>query len=208
MLSRGLIGGPWQKGTTSAGDFRAHSPRFQGSNLDANLALVEALGRVAQAKGITVAQLAIAWVAAQGKDIVPLVGARRRDRLAESLGAVAVTLSADDMAAIERAVPKGAAAGSRSKRLERIASDLRSVRLSRAIGHGQAVVKKRRFEHMQLNGVIGDPFRRLANLRGPSNKFLIHAQPPGHCLILRRCASHIEPAPVMRRRRRGLHSTL
>ena len=113
VLSRGLISGHWQKANLSPGDFRAHSPRFQGGNIDANLALVEALRRFAQAKGITVAQLAIAWVAAQGKDIVPLVGARRRDRLAESLGALRVTLAPEDLAAIERAVPKGAAAGSR-----------------------------------------------------------------------------------------------
>ena len=73
----------------------------------------EALRRVADAKGITVAQAAIAWVAAQGADILPLIGARRRDRLAEALGAVDVTLSLQDIAAIERAVPKGAAAGSR-----------------------------------------------------------------------------------------------
>ncbi len=113
VLSRGLISGHWQKRTMAPGDFRAHAPRFQGENVDANLALVEALRKIAGAKGITVAQLAIAWVAAQGDDIIPLIGARRRDRLAESLGAAAVTLSPADIAAIERAVPKGAAAGSR-----------------------------------------------------------------------------------------------
>jgi hypothetical protein len=94
-------------------DFRAASPRFQGSNVDANLALVEALRGVADAKGISVAQAAIAWVAGQGADIVPLVGARRRDQLAEALGAADVTLGPRDLAAIERAVPKNAAAGSR-----------------------------------------------------------------------------------------------
>jgi aryl-alcohol dehydrogenase-like predicted oxidoreductase len=113
VLSRGLISGHWRKGVAGAGDFRAHSPRFQGANVDTNLALVEALRKVAAAKGITVAQAAIAWVAAQGDDIVPLVGARRRDRLGESLGALAVNLTKDDIAAIERAVPKGAAAGTR-----------------------------------------------------------------------------------------------
>ena len=77
-----------------------------------NLALVEALRQVAAAKGASVAQVAIAWVVAQGEDIVPLVGARRRDRLAEALGA-SVALAADDLAAIERAVPKDAAAGER-----------------------------------------------------------------------------------------------
>ena len=113
VLSRGLISGHWQKQPPAPGDFRGHSPRFQGANVDANLALVDALRRVADAKGITVAQAAIAWVAAQGNDIVPLVGARRRDRLGEALGAAKVALSAADMAAIERAVPKGAAAGAR-----------------------------------------------------------------------------------------------
>jgi aryl-alcohol dehydrogenase-like predicted oxidoreductase len=81
--------------------------------VERNLSLVEALKTVADARGISVAQLAIAWVAAQGDDIVPLIGARRRDRLAEALGAMNVVLSEEDLAAIERAVPKGAAAGDR-----------------------------------------------------------------------------------------------
>lgn len=113
VLSRGLISGHWQKDAAKGGDFRAMSPRFQEGNVERNLALVEALRRIAEAKGVTVAQIAIAWVAAQGHDIVPLVGARRRDRLAEALGAQAVRLDADDMSAIESAVPKGAAAGAR-----------------------------------------------------------------------------------------------
>ncbi|MBO9557144.1 MAG: aldo/keto reductase [Caulobacter sp.] len=114
VLSRGLISGHWDKDQGKArGDFRAHSPRFQGENVDKNLALVEALRGIAAAKGVSVAQIAVAWVAAQGDDIVPLVGARTRTRLAESLGALDVALSADDLAAIERAVPKDAAAGTR-----------------------------------------------------------------------------------------------
>jgi aryl-alcohol dehydrogenase-like predicted oxidoreductase len=116
VLSRGLISGHWQKGAEGAAagrDFRAFSPRFQGENADRNLVLVEALREVATARGISVAQAAIAWVAAQGGDIVPLVGARRRDRLAEALGAMDVSLSKADITAIERAMPKGAAAGSR-----------------------------------------------------------------------------------------------
>jgi aryl-alcohol dehydrogenase-like predicted oxidoreductase len=114
VLSRGLISGHWTKDSASGGrDFRAHSPRFQGDNLDANLALVEALRAVAERKGVTTAQAAIAWVAAQGDDIVPLIGARRRDRLTEALGALDVTLSTEDLAAIEAAVPKDAAAGTR-----------------------------------------------------------------------------------------------
>jgi aryl-alcohol dehydrogenase-like predicted oxidoreductase len=112
VLSRGLISGHWQ-GPSGATDFRAHSPRFQQGNVERNLALVEALHHLADERGVTVAQLAIAWVAAQGDDIVPLVGARRRERLAEALGALDVTLGPDDLAALERAVPKGAAAGER-----------------------------------------------------------------------------------------------
>ncbi|CAM2153456.1 pyridoxine 4-dehydrogenase [Pararobbsia alpina] len=113
VLSRGLISGHWTKESAGKGDFRSVSPRFQGDNVDRNLALVEALRQIATAKGVSVAQIAIAWVAAQGDDIVPLIGARRRDRLDEALGALRVTLSAEDLAAIERAVPKGAAAGDR-----------------------------------------------------------------------------------------------
>jgi len=113
VLSRGLISGHWQKQALAPGDFRGHSPRFQAGNIDANLALVEALRKIAAAKGASVAQIAIAWVAAQGTDIVPLIGARKRDRLTEALGALNVKLDKNDLAAIERAVPKGAAAGSR-----------------------------------------------------------------------------------------------
>lgn len=113
VLSRGLISGHWQSGAVQQGDFRAHSPRFQPGNVERNLTLVEALRGVAQARGASVAQVAIAWVAAQGRDIVPLIGARRRDRLAEALGALDLTLTAADLAAIEAAVPPGAAAGDR-----------------------------------------------------------------------------------------------
>jgi len=113
VLSRGLISGHWRKGAAGAGDFRAVSPRFQGENVDRNLALVDALRQVAEACQASVAQVAIAWVAAQGRDVVPLVGARRRNRLAEALGALDLTLSSDDLAAIERAVPKDAVAGER-----------------------------------------------------------------------------------------------
>jgi aryl-alcohol dehydrogenase-like predicted oxidoreductase len=113
VLSRGLISGHWRKDAATPGDFRSHSPRFQGENADTNLALVEALRIIANVKGASVAQIAIAWVAAQGNDIVPLVGARRVDRLDEALGALDVTLTPADLAAIEQAVPKGAAAGAR-----------------------------------------------------------------------------------------------
>ncbi|MGO4387769.1 aldo/keto reductase [Microvirga sp. 2YAF29] len=113
VLSRGLISGHWQKGTETKGDFRIHSPRFQDGNVEKNLELVEALRQLADTKGVSVAQIAIAWVAAKGADIVPLVGARRRDRLSEALGALDVVLTDEDMAAIEQVIPKGAAAGER-----------------------------------------------------------------------------------------------
>jgi aryl-alcohol dehydrogenase-like predicted oxidoreductase len=113
VLARGLISGHWSPDRQGTNDFRLHSPRFSGDNLDRNLALVERMREVASQFGVSVAQAAIAWVAAQGDDIVPLVGARTRDRLAESLGAVDVQLTAEQLATIEDAVPNGAAAGDR-----------------------------------------------------------------------------------------------
>ncbi|MEV0823682.1 aldo/keto reductase [Nonomuraea rubra] len=114
VLGRGLLSGHWAAGhTTGPGDMRGHSPRFSGGNLEHNLALVDALRSIAEAKGCTVAQLAIAWVAAQGVDIVPLAGARTRERLAEALPAVDLVLTADELAEIEKAVPRGAARGDR-----------------------------------------------------------------------------------------------
>jgi aryl-alcohol dehydrogenase-like predicted oxidoreductase len=114
VLSRGLLSGHWTKERgTDEGDFRNQSPRFSGDNLDRNLGLVEALRKIADGKGVSVAQVAIAWVLSRGEDIVPLVGARRQDRLTESLGALDVTLDDTDLAAIEEAVPAGAASGPR-----------------------------------------------------------------------------------------------
>ncbi|MBB5792032.1 aldo/keto reductase [Jiangella mangrovi] len=114
VLSRGLLSGHWRPDRElTAGDFRSTSPRFQDGNLERNLALVEALRGVAEQRGATVAQVAIAWVAAQGADVVPLVGARTRERLAESLGAAGLVLDQGDLARIEQAVPAGAAAGDR-----------------------------------------------------------------------------------------------
>jgi aryl-alcohol dehydrogenase-like predicted oxidoreductase len=114
VLSRGLLSGHWTPTRElTAGDFRGTNPRFQGDNLARNLALVEALRTVAAERGVTVAQVAVAWVTAQGADIVPLVGARTRERLAESLGALELTLSTEDLKAIENAIPEGAASGPR-----------------------------------------------------------------------------------------------
>jgi aryl-alcohol dehydrogenase-like predicted oxidoreductase len=114
VLSRGLISGHWSKERSAhARDFRSHSPRFGGENLDRNLGLVDALRKIADAKGATVAQIAIAWCLSRGSDIVPLIGARRRDRLTEALGTLELDLNDRDLAAIEGAIPKGAAAGER-----------------------------------------------------------------------------------------------
>jgi aryl-alcohol dehydrogenase-like predicted oxidoreductase len=114
VLSRGLLSGHWSRDRELAPtDFRARSPRFSRENLDHNLDLVDALRTIADAKDATVAQVAIAWVLSRGEDIVPLVGARRRDRLAEALGALELELTASDLEAIERAVPAGSAVGDR-----------------------------------------------------------------------------------------------
>jgi aryl-alcohol dehydrogenase-like predicted oxidoreductase len=114
VLSRGLISGHWSAGKTADGkDFRAFSPRFQGQNLKTNLELVEKLRVVASDIGASVAQVAIAWVAAQGADIIPVVGARTRERLEEALGALPLQLSPEQLAALTQAVPAHAAAGGR-----------------------------------------------------------------------------------------------
>jgi aryl-alcohol dehydrogenase-like predicted oxidoreductase len=109
VLSRGLLAGHWSpERSLPPGDLRAWMPRFTGENLTRNLALVEALRALAAEKGASVAQLAIAWVLAQGPDIVPLAGARRREHLAEAIGALDLELRDEDLARIERAVPAGA----------------------------------------------------------------------------------------------------
>ena len=116
VLSRGLLSGHWSKqraDTLTPHDFRATAPRFTGENLDKNLALVDTLRELAEEKRATAAQLAIAWVLSRGDDIVPLVGARRRERLTEALGALELELSVDDLARIEQAIPAGGAAGER-----------------------------------------------------------------------------------------------
>jgi aryl-alcohol dehydrogenase-like predicted oxidoreductase len=114
VLSRGLISGHWSAQRSEQGrDFRRMNPRFCGENLTHNLGLVETLREIANRKGCSVAQLAIAWVLAQGADVIPLVGARRRERLDESLGALDVSLSDADLAELVRAIPRDAAAGAR-----------------------------------------------------------------------------------------------
>jgi aryl-alcohol dehydrogenase-like predicted oxidoreductase len=114
VLSRGLLSGHWSPDRELApNDFRSHSPRFQRGNLERNLALVDALGAIAADTGATTAQIAIAWVLGRGEDIVALIGARRRERLHEALGALDVELTGEDLARIEQAIPPGAAAGER-----------------------------------------------------------------------------------------------
>jgi aryl-alcohol dehydrogenase-like predicted oxidoreductase len=113
VLSRGLISGYWTAERTGQPDYRSFLPRFSGDNLEQNLSVVDRLRSIAEPAGVTVAQLAIAWVLSRGGDIVPLVGARRRDRLAEALGALEVALSVDELTAVESAVPAEAVAGTR-----------------------------------------------------------------------------------------------
>ncbi|HJR88807.1 MAG TPA: aldo/keto reductase [Aeromicrobium sp.] len=116
-LGRGMLTGTISEsgGADEAGDFRRseYFPRFQGSALTANLALVENIREVAQAKGVTPGQIALAWVLAQGPDVVPIPGTKRRRYLEENVGAVAVELSKEDLSALEAAVPRGAVVGDR-----------------------------------------------------------------------------------------------
>jgi aryl-alcohol dehydrogenase-like predicted oxidoreductase len=111
VLSRGLLSGT--RPNAAAGDYRAHLPRFEGGNREQNDRLVATLRRLAEERGVRPSQLAIAWVLARGTNIVPVVGARTRAQLAESLGALQLSLSPDDLAAIEAALPASEVAGAR-----------------------------------------------------------------------------------------------
>ncbi|GAA5037855.1 aryl-alcohol dehydrogenase-like predicted oxidoreductase [Thermocatellispora tengchongensis] len=114
-LGRGILTGAISAGSLEPGDSRAgaYFPRFQGEALEANLALVAKVRELAEAKGVTPGQLALAWVLAQGEDVVPIPGTKRVKYLEENVAAVSVTLDAGDLAALERAVPRGAVAGAR-----------------------------------------------------------------------------------------------
>ena len=112
VLSRGLLS-PATARLAGPADPRIRFPRFRDQNSERNLALVGALEKIAQDRGVTAAQLAIAWVLARGADIIPLIGTKRRDRLAEALGALELALTADELAAVEAAVPAAAVAGER-----------------------------------------------------------------------------------------------
>jgi len=113
-LGRGfLTGANKSEDDLAADDFRRSNPRFQGENFRKNLALVSELEAMARAKGCTAAQLALAWVLAQGEHIVPIPGTRRIDRLEENVAATEITLTADELERLDGIAPKGAAAGAR-----------------------------------------------------------------------------------------------
>jgi aryl-alcohol dehydrogenase-like predicted oxidoreductase len=122
IMSRGLLSASTAR-AIGHGDPRVRFPRFQGENLQRNLGLIAALERIADRRGVTTAQLAVAWVLSRGTDIIPLIGTKRRDRLAESLAALELTLSPDELAAIEAAVPSSQVAGDRYEAAQMTALD-------------------------------------------------------------------------------------
>jgi aryl-alcohol dehydrogenase-like predicted oxidoreductase len=113
VLSRGLLSGSMP---TAPNDFRAYLPRFSSDNLTKNQHLIEELKKIAVEKGTTPSQIAIAWVLAKSKKIIPLIGARKRSQLSESLAAVQINLSPEDITQIENAIPAAAIAGTRYDR--------------------------------------------------------------------------------------------
>lgn len=112
-LGRGILTGQVKSADFGPKDFRRISPRFQGENFNKNLELVERIGKIAAEKNCTRAQLALAWVLAQGDDIVPIPGTKRRTYLDQNLGALDVKLTATDLKRIDELAPRGAAVGAR-----------------------------------------------------------------------------------------------
>ena len=113
-LGRGFLTGQIKRFEDLAlDDFRRNSPRFQGENFDRNLSLVKRVEEMAARKGVKASQLALAWVLAQGSDIVPIPGTKRQKYLNENVHAIDVHLSKDDLAALDALAPRGAAAGAR-----------------------------------------------------------------------------------------------
>jgi aryl-alcohol dehydrogenase-like predicted oxidoreductase len=112
VLSRGLLSAASAR-EIGPDDPRARFPRFRAENLERNLDLLDALEKIAQSRGVSTAQLAVAWVLSRGSDIVPLIGTKRRDRLAEALGALGLRLDSAELAALEAAVPPDQVAGDR-----------------------------------------------------------------------------------------------
>jgi len=113
VIARGLLSGSWSVNRSLQGDSRGRMPRFSPENLAHNLQLVDNLRELAETRGVSAAQLAIAWVLSRGEYIVPLTGARRPTQLAEALGALEISLTPEDLDQIETAVPNNAAAGLR-----------------------------------------------------------------------------------------------
>jgi aryl-alcohol dehydrogenase-like predicted oxidoreductase len=113
-LGRGFLTGRFRKfEDLAADDYRRMSPRFQGENFQKNLELVDRIEGLAREKGCTASQLALAWVMAQGKDIVPIPGTKRRKYLEENVGALDVSLSPAELQRIDAVAPRGVAAGLR-----------------------------------------------------------------------------------------------
>jgi aryl-alcohol dehydrogenase-like predicted oxidoreductase len=113
-LGRGFLAGDFKRPEdVAADDYRRHMPRFQGSNFEHNLQLVEKIREIAKEKNCTSAQLALAWLVAQGEDIIPIPGTKRRERLEENLRALEIELSGDDLRRLDEAAPRGFAAGTR-----------------------------------------------------------------------------------------------
>jgi aryl-alcohol dehydrogenase-like predicted oxidoreductase len=113
-LGRGFLSGRFQSPDDfEEGDFRKHHPRFQGDNFQKNLELVERVKEIADEKGVTPGQLALAWVLAQGEDIVPIPGTTKVKNLEENVAAAEIELSDDELARLDEAAPKGVAAGDR-----------------------------------------------------------------------------------------------
>jgi aryl-alcohol dehydrogenase-like predicted oxidoreductase len=113
VLSGGLISDHAEAAKNAASEIRTRKPRFSAENFPKNIALVEALGKIAREKGASIAQLAFTWVKSRGDDVVPLIGARRRDQLKDALGTFDLKLTPDDLARIEQAAPATAVAGTR-----------------------------------------------------------------------------------------------
>ena len=134
VFSRGLLTGHVpSRESTAQGDIRSHFPRFLGENLERNKQLLAGLAEIAGQKGISVAQLAAAWVISRGKGIIPLFGARRRQQLTEALQAMTVSFTPGELAAIERLVPPGAAAGERYG-----AQQMKALDSERSVGGAKA----------------------------------------------------------------------
>ncbi|MGI4893807.1 MAG: aldo/keto reductase, partial [Janthinobacterium lividum] len=113
-LGRGFLSGAIRSvDDLAADDFRRNNPRFQGENFTKNLALVDEVRQLAEAKGVTASQIALAWLFAKGPDVVPIPGTKRRSYLTENIAAIEVELTGDDLDALERVLPVGGSAGDR-----------------------------------------------------------------------------------------------